>query len=74
MNWYESSSGNGLSATVGGFSVLGIAQAITLGAHALGHNLDQNTIVTLITAVVTAVGAIYAAFGIVRKLFYAWKG
>jgi hypothetical protein len=68
--WYQSSSGQGISLTIAGFSVMGIAQAASTVASLIGHPIEPGTLADAITAVVAALGAVQAAYGLVRKLFY----
>lgn len=70
--WYVSSSGNGLSATIGGLSVVGIAQGVALVAGLVGHPVSQDAVAAGITTIIAAAGAVYAAFGVVRKVYYAF--
>ena len=72
--WYVSSTGDGLSATIGGLSVVGIGQAISLVAGLLGHPVSQDAVAAGLTTIVTAVGALYAAYGVLRKVYYAFVG
>jgi hypothetical protein len=65
--WYVSSSGNGLSATVFGFSVMGIAQAASMLLTMVGHPVDSNLVEQIITGVVAVVGAVLTVVGLVRK-------
>lgn len=69
--WYVSSTGSGLSATIGGLSVVGISQAIAVGAGLIGHPVSQDTVTAAITTIVAAVGGVYAAFGLLRKAYIA---
>lgn len=69
--WYVSSSGNGLSATIGGFSVIGIAQTIAYILGMIGHPVDQNLIEQIITGAIAVIGAIIAFIGLVRKALNA---
>ncbi len=66
-SWYTSSSGNGLSATIFGFSVLGIAQGLSMFLTVIGHPVDQNYIEQLITGVIAVIGAIITVVGLIRK-------
>lgn len=68
--WYVSSTGDGLSASVGGFSIVGIAQTISLIASMFGHPVNQDSVVAGLTTIITAVGACIAAFGIIRKIYF----
>lgn len=69
--WYISSTGDGLSASIGGFSIMGIAQAIGMVLAFLGHPIPQDSIYAGLVTIATAIGAIYAAFGVLRKV-YLW--
>ena len=69
--WYVSSSGNGLSATIFGFSVLGIAQALAMILGYFGHPVDQNLIEQIIDSTVAAIGAIITVIGLLRKAYNA---
>ena len=69
--WYVSSTGSGLSATLGGVSVMGIAQAISVVGTLIGHPVTSDAVTGAITTVVTAVGAVYAVFGLCRKVYIA---
>lgn len=78
--WYVSSTGNGLSLTIHGLSVVGLAETIVLIAKLLGTDVDKDTVVGGIATIVAAYGVIVAAFGFVRKtakrfyaFYMAWK-
>ena len=72
--WYVSSSGNGLSATVFGFSVMGIAQGASMLLTMIGHPVDQNLVEQLITGVVAVIGVVITIVGVIRKSANAVKG
>ena len=69
-NWFISSTGTGLSSTIGGLSIVGVAQAIALVLGLIGHPVSQDALSAGLTTIVTAVGAVYAAFGVLRKAYY----
>ncbi len=66
--WYESSTGSGLSLTVGGFSVMGVAQAIVVMLALLHVQVDANSVAALIAAGLALVGAAMTAYGLARKV------
>jgi len=65
--WYLSVTGEGLSASIGGFSLLGVAQALNFVLGTIGYSSDDNTIVNILILLINAFGGIYVAFGLVRK-------
>lgn len=69
-SWFISSTGNGLSASIGGFSIMGAAQAISMVLAFLGHPIPQDSIYAGLVTLVMAAGAVYAAFGVLRKVFF----
>jgi len=70
-NWYTSSSGNGLSATVGGLSLVGLAPALVLVLGLAGVKVDQVDLVQTLSTVTMAAGSAYAAFGALRKAYFS---
>lgn len=67
--WYVSSTGDGLSLTIKGLSVVGIAETIVMIAKFMGTDLDRDTIVTGITTLAAAAGIILSVWGFVRKMW-----
>lgn len=70
--WYESSTGSGLSMTIGGFSLIGIAQAINYLLNLIGHPVDQSLIEQILTGLVGLVGALFTLYGLIRKAYFAF--
>lgn len=65
--WYISSSGNGLSATLGGLSAVGLAQAIAVVLGLVGHPVSQDAVAGGITTLISAGGALLSAYGVIMK-------
>lgn len=72
--WYVSSSGSGLSATIGGFSLIGIAQSVSYVLGLTGHPVDQSLIEQIFTGTVALIGAAITLMGLLRKALNAFKG
>lgn len=71
--FYISSTGSGLSATVAGFSVAGVVEAIVLVLGVLGYHVDQSFLMSLVTDLAQAVSLAVALFGLLRKVYYTAK-
>ncbi|EKD67244.1 MAG: hypothetical protein ACD_48C00515G0001 [uncultured bacterium] len=72
--WYQSSvNPEQLSWTVGGFSVLGIAQAITLVSGMAGYPVSESEVEMIIVAILTGIGAITTVVGMIRKAVVSFK-
>ena len=68
--WFTSSSSPvKLSATIGGFSVVGLAQTASMLLSYFGIDIAQAEIAQLLVAVMTGLGGLYAAFGLARKFY-----
>ena len=70
-SWYTSSKGSGLSMTLGGFSLEGLAELISSILTALGVDADASVIGTSIRATVDGVAGVMVLFGLLRKGFFA---
>ena len=68
--YYISSTGNGLSLSIGGFSIVGIAQTVVMVARLLGIELTEDIVTSFLVAIVTAGGALMAAYGLGRKVWF----
>jgi len=72
-SWFISATGTGLSATVGGISVIGIAAAVGYILSFFGVSVSDESLAEIILQVVTVLGAVYTFFGLIRKVFYKFK-
>ncbi len=72
-NWYESSKGSGLSATIGGLSIVGVIPAIMIIIKILGFDIPQEEVVKMITAITVLVGTAITIFGLGRKIYFSIK-
>lgn len=71
--WYISSKGKGLSATISGLSINGIVVAIIVIARLFGYNVPQGDSALFVTGVVTVIGTLITLFGLGRKIVYKIK-
>lgn len=68
--WYVSTSGNGLSATVGGLSLVGLAGSIAMVAQLFGQDVSQDIVLQSLQTLVAAAGILYTVFGVARKAIF----
>jgi ATP/ADP translocase len=71
--YYESSSGSGLSATIGGLSIAGVVPVVMMIINIFGWNISQAEITQVLAMTVQIAGTTVALFGLVRKIYYKIK-
>lgn len=72
-NWYISSTGKGLSLTIGGLAVGGFIPVIAVLAGLAGVDLSENEIAEALGAVVALVSITMTLIGLIRKIYYQIK-
>ena len=70
MKWYESSSGSGLSLTIGGLAIGGFLPVIVLVFSLFGADVTQTEISEIISTMIASISSAMTVIGLVRKLYY----
>ena len=69
-SWFVSSKGEGLSATLGGISIFGLASLVETLAAQLGHPIPADSVYEIIVTICKLIGEACTAFGLLRKAFF----
>ena len=71
--WFISSSGSGLSLTLGGFAIGGLIPLIAVLARIIGIELSELELITLFDVIVASVSSVMIAVGAIRKIYYKMR-
>jgi len=71
--WFVSSSGEGLSLTIGSLGLGGLVPVLAVLFTVLGVDLSQVEITELVGAVISIVSSLGVVIGLGRKVFFAIK-
>lgn len=71
--WYLSSSGEGLSLTIGSLSLGGLVPVLAILFNILGVDLSEIEITKLIGAIISIISSLGVVVGLGRKIYYAIK-